>query len=93
MQGLAFVEVSGGELATRAESQEHLATQDVRHPVLWDESNRNHKNYGIASWPTAYVIGRNGKIIWQGNPARMQDRPDSLAEFRELLKKNLEAKH
>ena len=57
--------------------------------MLWDEANRNHKNYGIASWPTAYLIGRDGKVVWQGNPARMQDRPESLAEFRAVLKKSL----
>ena len=84
-----MIEISGGQLATLAESKEHAEKENLRHPALWDESNRNHKNYGINSWPAAFLIGADGKVFWQGNPARLQDRPDERAKFRELLTEKL----
>ena len=85
------VEISGGEFATRDESNSLVETKDVRHVVLWDEGNRNHKNYEITSWPSAYLIGADGKVIWQGNPARMQTRQTEVEAFRKLLATQLKA--
>lgn len=86
-----IVEVSGGEFASRDESQARVDAQDIRHSVLWDEDNRNHKNYEVTSWPAAYLIGADGKVFWQGNPARMQARPSEAENFRRLLESQLKA--
>ncbi len=44
--------------------------QGVKHLVLWDEDCRNQGRYGIHRWPVAYLIGRDGKVIWEGRPAK-----------------------
>ncbi len=88
---MVIVEISGGEFATRDESQARVDAQDIRHSVMWDEENRNHKNYGITSWPAACLIGADRKVFWQGNPARMQARPSEAEEFRRLLESHLQA--
>ena len=62
---------------------------NLQHPVLWDRDNLNHKNYGITSWPVAYLIGPDGKVVWQGNPERMQNHPERLEQYRELLQLQL----
>lgn len=68
-----------------------MEARDVHHCVLWDEGNRNHKKYGIACWPSAYLIGADGKVFWQGNPARMQARPEDVKNLRKALDDQLEA--
>jgi hypothetical protein len=88
---VVFVEMSGGELATYDESKVNVESQDVRHAVLWDKGNQNHRNYGIASWPAAFLIGADGKVFWQGNPNRMEARKDELENFRTLLQNQLRA--
>jgi len=85
VKGLVVVEVSGGKLATHAESKKLVEARDPGHAVLWDQDNRNHESYGIQSWPSAYLIGADGKVFWQGNPARMQNRPEEAERFRKLL--------
>lgn len=57
--------------------------------MLWDQGNRNHNNYGIKSWPTAYLIGADGIVFWQGNPARLSARSDEIQQFRQLLEERL----
>ena len=64
-QGLVIVEIAGGALATHEESKRLVERRDLRHPVLWDQDNRNHKNFGITAWPAAYLIGADGKVFWQ----------------------------
>jgi hypothetical protein len=31
------------------------------------------KAYGIRSIPTAYLIGTDGKVIWEGHPRQLED--------------------
>jgi hypothetical protein len=62
----------------------------VRHAVLWDQENKNIDNYAIKGWPSAYLIGADGKVFWQGNPAALRGRRDEEDAFRTLLKEELE---
>ena len=70
-------------MATYPESKQGFNQWEIKHAVLWDENNRNHKNYGIQSWPIVYVIGTDGKVFWQGNPAFRHKEAKNL---RKLLK-------
>lgn len=88
-KGLAVVEISGGKLATLAESRTAAKKWGLRHPVLWDENNQNHLRYGIASWPSAYLIGADGKVFWEGNPAQLQNRAKELAELKRIVEGQL----
>jgi hypothetical protein len=90
-QGLTIVEVSGGELSTLETSRKYFGTQELNHPVLWDKGNQNHKNYGITSWPTAYLIGADGKVFWEGNPARVRFRAEDVESLKKLIEEHLKA--
>ena len=61
----------------------------LKHPVLWDSENRNTREYGITAWPFAYLIGKDGKVFWEGNPARWIQRPDRVKEMHALIKRKL----
>jgi hypothetical protein len=37
----------------------------------------------------AYLIGRDGKVFWEGNPARVASRPKQLEEFKKLVEAEL----
>ena len=82
------MEISGGRLATYPESKQGFDQWEIKHAVLWDKNNRNHKNYRIQSWPSVYVIGTDGKVFWEGNPAFRHKEAKNL---RKLLK--LKLKH
>lgn len=45
----------------------------MKHYVLWDEDGRNHRCYGVRSWPAALLIGRDGRVIWEGRPSKVLD--------------------
>ena len=83
------MEISGGKLATYQESQEDWNAWKLSHAALWDKDNRNHENYGIASWPTAYIIGPDGKVFWEGNPAMLLRREKEVAKLKKLIEEKL----
>lgn len=65
-----IIEIDGGRYEKLDEVKNSVVRQGVRHLVLWDQDCRNHRRYGIRSWPIAYLIGRDGKVLWEGRPLK-----------------------
>lgn len=65
-----IIEVDGGRYETLKIVTQSVRDKGVPHPVLWDRDCQNTERYGISAWPIAYLIGPDGKVAWEGNPAR-----------------------
>jgi hypothetical protein len=85
-----IVEISGGKDAGFEFSQNRLAKWKIHHPVLWDRDNKNARAYEISGWPSAYLIGADGKVFWQGNPAAVRGRKDEEEALRMSLRLQLD---
>jgi hypothetical protein len=88
--GLKIVEVSGGKYADFDFSRTLLKKWDIRHPVLWDKDNKNIRTFEIGGWPSAYLIGTDGTVFWQGNPGHLRSRVEDEQKFRATLEAELE---
>ena len=88
--GLVVIEVSGGKYAGFDFSRHRLEKWKIQHPVVWDRDNKNSRAYEISGWPSAYLIGPDGKVFWQGNPAAMRGRVDDEDRFRNTLRLQLD---
>lgn len=88
--GLVIVEISGGKFIEFEVSRSRLDKWKIRHAVLWDKENKNGSAYAINGWPSAYLIGADGKVFWQGNPAALRGRKEDEAAFSKELKRQLE---
>jgi hypothetical protein len=66
-----------------------VEAKNLKHPVLWDDECRNTKVYGIQAWPFVYLIGKDGKVFWEGNPARWIRRKDKVKEVRDMIESKL----
>ena len=88
-RGLSLVEIEGGASEPLPIVRASVARQELRHYVLSDQGSHNHAAYGITAWPAAYLLGRDGRVVWEGNPTRVVDRPDELAELLELIESEL----
>jgi hypothetical protein len=66
-KGLVVIAVEDGRLTSLDAWREHVEGQVV-HPVLYDAKGETSKRFEIRGYPAAYVIGRTGKVIWQGPP-------------------------
>lgn len=54
-------------------------------PVLFDRAGKNTRTYGVEGFPSAYLVGVDGKVIWEGVPNSKIKEIEALME-RELAK-------
>lgn len=88
-RGLVVIEIDGGRHEQLELVRKCVAERGTEHYVLWDAENRNHERYGVQAWPSAYLVGTNGRVIWEGNPARVIRRPTALQDLEQLLEREL----
>src|SRR5688500_19193682 len=88
-RGLTPIEIEGGASEPTEIVRASVARQELRHFVLSDQGSRNHESYGITAWPAAYLLGRDGRVVWEGNPNRVVDRPEELADLLALIESEL----
>ena len=88
-QGLLVIEVTGGEQEPLNVVKAIVEKQQLNHPVLWDLECRNHDNYGLKNWPVSYLVDTEGKVFWEGNPARFVNRLKESAAQRKLIESKL----
>ena len=86
-----IVEVSGGRDIPFDVAKERLSKWRIRHTVLWDKDNRNAEAYALSGWPSAYLIGGDGKVFWQGNPGALAGRKDEEETLRKAIRTQLES--
>ena len=65
-----IIEIDGGRYETLERVERSVVSQGVKHLVLWDQDCQNHRLYGVHTWPTAYLIGRDGRVLCEGRPTK-----------------------
>ena len=67
-RGLTVVEVDNGSIDKLPAVQDHVKSAGLPFAVLHDTAGTTCRTYGVRAFPTAYLIGRDGKVAWEGNP-------------------------
>lgn len=67
-RGLAVVYVADGARVTPDKLMDAMRASGAAFPVAHEGSGGTTRAYGVAAYPTAYVIGRDGTVVWEGIP-------------------------
>jgi hypothetical protein len=67
-RGLAIVYVADGRRVSPERVLEVMRRDGATFPVLHDPSASTTLAYGVSAFPTAYVVGRDGRVVWEGIP-------------------------
>lgn len=86
-QGLVILGVSDESESTLAA---FIKAQGINYTIAVDQGGKNTKAYKIKSYPTAYLIGANGKVI--GSQGHEQAIEEALKEARIYFKQELKGK-
>ena len=68
--GLAVVEINNGQMDSLEALQEHASEEGILFPLLHDAGGQVSGRFGVRAYPTAYLIGRDGSVIWEGHPGQ-----------------------
>jgi peroxiredoxin len=81
-QGLAVVVVNSPD-DSQFDLREYAQKSRLGFPILWDKDGKNLKAYGITRFPATYLLGVDGKVLWEGFAL------DKIEELEQLIKDEL----
>jgi hypothetical protein len=67
-QGLSVVYVANGQRVDLASIQQRIRGEGWTHAVLHDSTGSATAAYGVQAYPTAYILDRSGRVVWEGIP-------------------------
>ena len=71
-KGLVVLDVDHGGIDEKDVLARYVKDKKKTYPVLWDEDGKTADLYGVKAMPTAYLIGPDGKVLWNGHPMAAQ---------------------
>jgi thiol-disulfide isomerase/thioredoxin len=89
-KGLVVIDISDGGQDDYEHLRKDVEEKGEKFPVLWDKDAKICLSYGIQAYPQAYLVGVDGKVIWEGSPTqKIVDEVEKLmaAEFEKVKKK------
>lgn len=67
-QGLTIVYVGDGRRVERETLNSMLRADGAAFAAAHDAAGTTTQAYGVRAYPTAYLIGRDGRVVWEGIP-------------------------
>lgn len=61
--------MDNGQIDSMDEVKESVKKDGVPFPVLWDKDGASCAKYGIRAYPAGYLVGTDGKVVWEGVPS------------------------
>ena len=88
-KGLAVIDVNDGEFDTFEELKEDVKKSGRTYPTLWDHKAQTTGKYGVEVQPAGFLIGVDGKVIWEGTPVQHVKKIEAMikAELKKVKKK------
>ena len=87
--GLVIVEIDDGAIDTLEETREWAAKEKVPYPVYYDAGGAMTRAFGVSSFPTTCLVGRNGTVAWEGGG---WGGAEGVATYEAVIAKTLAAK-
>jgi thiol-disulfide isomerase/thioredoxin len=87
-KGLVVIDVDDGSYDGFADLKKEVEAKGEKFATLWDKDAKNCLAYGIQGYPQAWLIGVDGKVVWEGIPnAKIQEIEKAMAtEFGKVKK-------
>ena len=67
-RGFTVIEVDNGKMDEFEDVKSHVDEAGINFPVLHDARGEVCRRFGVSGYPSAFLIGRDGKVIWGGHP-------------------------
>lgn len=84
-QGLTIIDVNEGTIDTQNALTAYVQQHGKSYATLWDEGGKVCRQYAIRAYPSAFLIGVDGKVIWEGFPVPELEQVERLLQ-QELAK-------
>lgn len=87
-KGLVIIDVSDGAMDKFDDLKKEVEDKGGKLATLWDKGAKNCLAYGIQAYPFAYLVGVDGKVLWEGLPnAKIEEIEKRIQAELEKVKK------
>ena|SRR5437773_9665019 len=77
-KGLTILDLDDGSADTLDDLKKEVEHDKLPFAILWDKDGKNVATYKVEGMPAAYLIGVDGKVVWEGHPNAKQSEADKL---------------
>jgi peroxiredoxin len=78
-KGLVVIDVDDGSKDRQIDAvKKHIEEKDIKYATLWDKDGKVTRTYEIHAFPSQYLIGVDGTVIWEGGYLRDKAKADQL---------------
>jgi hypothetical protein len=67
-KGLTIIDIDHGGIDAFDAVKKEVEEKKFPFPVLWDKDGKNVGTYKVEGMPAAYLVGVDGKVVWEGHP-------------------------
>ena len=67
-RGFTVLAVENGLATDLPTLTAHVRASGLAYPVLHDGAGANTERYGVRAFPSAFVLNKNGRVVWEGVP-------------------------
>ena len=89
LQGLTVVEVDCGAIDPLPNVEAYVQRDRIPFPVLHDTDGAMCNLYGVRGFPTQYLIGRDGRVFWEGHGYSDSNLPAIEKQIQKALNREL----
>ncbi len=65
--GLVIIEIDDGKTDSLNKVREWTANEKIPYAVYYDNGGAMVTDYGVRGFPSMYLLGRDGKVVWEGH--------------------------
>ncbi len=63
-----MISVENGQATDLASLEAYVRSERLEYPILHDAGAVNTSAYGVRAFPSAFVLNKNGRVVWEGVP-------------------------
>jgi peroxiredoxin len=79
-RGFTVLEIDNGQMDSFDALKSHVVEAGITFPVLHDQGGKVCGRFGVRAYPTAYLIGRDGTVLWEGHPGNVDAHEQAIEQ-------------
>jgi len=79
-QGLVVIEVDNGSIDSLEEIEQHVMKEKIPFAFVHDKGGTICNRYRVQAYPAAYLLDKQGQVIWEGHPFEIEAIEKSIAQ-------------
>ena len=79
-QDLVVIEIDNGSIDSLKDVEQHIMQEKIPFAFVHGKEGTICNRYGVRAYPAAYLLDKQGRVIWEGHPFETEAIEKSIAQ-------------